>query len=185
MNTISLEKPKNFIHWLHVYQLYLAAFPKAERKPFSVITKMYRKGKMDVWCIRQKGVFTGLVITINSEDLILIDYLAVCKKHRGKGIGTHTLQALQSQYHGKRLFLEIESVFEPCNNLPQRQKRKQFYLNCGLTPMEVMVYLFGVKMELLGFNCKIDYDTYFSFYRDNLGQWVCKHIAPAEYPQTK
>ena len=73
MNTISLEKPKNLIHWLQVYRLYLAAFPKAERKPFFVIKDGYRNGKMDVWCIRQKGVFTGLVITINSEDLILID----------------------------------------------------------------------------------------------------------------
>ena len=185
MNTITLEKPRSIGCWAKLYQLYLDAFPAAERKPFSVIKKMYRKGKMDVWCIRQNGIFTGLVITINSEDLILIDYLAVCKKHRGKGIGTMTLQALQSLYHGKRIFLEIESVFDPCSNLSQRQKRKQFYLNCGLTPMQVMVYLFGVKMELLGFNCKIDYDTYFAFYRDNLGTWVCKHIAPAEYPQTK
>ena len=185
MNTITLEKPRSIGCWAKLYQLYLDAFPAAERKPFSVIKKMYRKGKMDVWCIRQNGIFTGLVITINSEDLILIDYLAVCKNHRGKGIGTMTLQALQSLYHGKRLFLEIESVFDPCSNLSQRQKRKQFYLNCGLTPMQVMVYLFGVKMELLGFNCKIDYDTYFAFYRDNLGTWVCKHIAPAEYPQTK
>ena len=52
-----------------------------------------------------------------------------------------------------------------------------------MTPMNVFVELFGVDMELLGFDCKIDYDTYHSFYRDNLGDWVCKHIAPAEYPK--
>lgn len=183
MNTVTLQKPRNFRRWLQIYRLYLSAFPAAERKPFSIIVKMYRKGKMDVWCLTQNGTFTGLSITINSDELILIDYLAVCKKYRGKGIGSAALRALREQYPEKGLFLEIESEFEPCKNQIQRQKRKQFYLHCGLTPMQVMVYLFGVKMELLGFDCKIDYETYFSFYRDNLGSWVSKHIAPAEYPK--
>lgn len=183
MDTFALRKPHSFGRWLKIYKLYLSAFPAAERKPFSVIIKMYRKGKMDIWCLEQNGTFSGLAITINSDDLILIDYLAVCKHRRGKGIGTLALQALRRQYARKNLFLEIESVFEPCKNQQQRQSRKQFYLRCGMTPMQVMVYLFGVKMELLGFGCKIDYDTYYSFYRDNLGEWVCKHIAPAEYPK--
>lgn len=180
--TISLKKPQNFCQWIQLYSLYRTAFPRAERKPFAIIRKTQRKGKMDVWCLEKDGHFLGLAITINSDELILIDYLAVSKKQRGKGVGSGALQALRAQYAGKDVFLEIESVFDDCKNKEERLKRKQFYLHCGMKPMQVMVYLFGVKMELLGFDCKIDYETYFSFYRDNLGAWVASHIAPAEYP---
>ena len=79
MDTFALRKPHSFGRWLKVYKLYLSAFPAAERKPFFVIAKMYQKGKMEIWCREQNGTFSGLAITINSDDLIRIDYLAVCK----------------------------------------------------------------------------------------------------------
>lgn len=183
MRKLTLTNPQTLRRWAQVYKLYLSAFPSAERKPFTFIMKMYHKGKMDVWCLEEDSQFLGLAITVNSEKLILIDYLAIVKKQRGNGVGSTALQALRTKYAEKDVFLEIESVYDPCKNLSQRLKRKQFYLHCGLTPMNVMVYLFGVKMELLGFQCKIDYETYASFYRDNLGDWVAKHIAPAVHPE--
>ena len=83
----------------------------------------------------------------------------------------------------KNVFLEIESVYENAPNQAQRERRKAFYLRCGLTPMNVMVYLFGEKMELLGFGDPIDYDAYLRFYCRNLGSWAARHIRSAEYPQ--
>ena len=183
MRSITLNPPQTLNRWMRVYKLYLTAFPRTERKPFGIIYKMYRKGKMDVWCLEEKGQFLGIAITINSEKRILIDYLAVSQKHRGSGVGTSALHALREKYAGKGVFLEIESIFDPCKNKEQRLKRRQFYLRCGMTPMHVMVNLFGVKMELLGFDCRIDYETYYAFYRDNLGTWVTKHIAPGIYPE--
>ena len=183
MTPITLTAPRNLWHWLELYNLYHQAFPRAERKPFFVILQSWRKGKMDIWCLRRQGRFVGLAITINGEPLTLIDYLAVAKKHRGAGIGTAALAALREKYTGKALFLEIESVYESAPNQAERQRRKQFYLRCGLTPMQVMVTLFGVKMELLGFDCKITYDQYLAFYRENLGAWAAKHISPQIHPE--
>lgn len=184
MNRLTLKKPQGLSCWLKLYRLYLSAFPASERKPFPVILRQYRKGKMDIWCLEDAGNFSGLAITINSDSLVLIDYLAIAESCRGKGIGTAALSALREQYRGRDVFLEIESVYEDAPNLPERLRRKDFYLRCGLTPMHVMVRLFGVKMELLGFDsCKIDYPTYHAFYRDNLGRWAADRIQSEIHPE--
>ncbi len=184
MKSLTLQKPRNLSRWLALYRLYFAAFPRSERKPFFVMLRKYREGVMDMWCLEEAGRFLGLVITINSPTLILIDYLAISEKHRGQGAGTAALAALREHYKGKSVFLEIESVYENADNQPERLRRKGFYLRCGLTPMHVMVRLFGVKMELLGFDgCKIDYPTYYAFYRDHLGQWAADHISPETHPE--
>lgn len=175
--TITLNKPKGFVDWFNLYRLYLYAFPAAERKPFAMIVSMYRKGRSDVWCVKRGNAFAGLAITINGPDLILLDYLAVAEKCRGEGVGTQTLQLLQTQYQGKGFFLEIESTFENAPNRSQREKRKQFYLSCGLQQMHVLVKLFGVNMELLGNGCKLDFAQYKAFYRDNYNQWAADHIS--------
>lgn len=183
MEKITLDAPQGLGDWYRLYRLYRAAFPKAERKPVFVILERWRRGKMDIWCLRRGDRFSGLAITINGEDLTLIDYLAVSEDCRGEGIGSAALIALRELYKDKGLFLEIESVYEDVPSLAQRQRRKAFYLRCGLTPMQVMVTLFGVKMELLSFDCRITFQQYLSFYRENLGKWAKKHISSQTHPE--
>lgn len=183
MESIILAKPRA-TDWLRLYSLYHSAFPRAEKKPFPVILEGYRKGKMDIWCLMAKGRFSGLAITINGQQHILIDYLAVCPNRRGQGVGTGALKALRRHYTGKGVFLEIESTYEDAPNQAQRLTRKQFYLRCGLTPMQVMVRLFGVKMELLGFDCQLSFEEYHRFYRDNLGQWAADRILKESHPES-
>ena len=145
-----------------------------------MIRKMHRKGASDVWRFTRNGKFAGIIITINGENHILLDYLAVDQKQRGTGIGTEILQLMRKHYAGKGVFLEIESVFEDCDNKEQRVRRKHFYEKCGMTSMEVFVWLFGVKMELMGFDCRLSYEDYHTFYRDNYNQWAADHIQKAE-----
>ena len=52
-----------------------------------------------------------------------------------------------------------------------------------MTPMGVMINLFGVDMELLGFDCSISYDRYYSFYIENVGSWTAGHISSLPYPE--
>ncbi len=155
METITLQAPKNLDHWLRLYKLYRSAFPKEERKPFMTIVNKYRQGIFDVWCICRGGKFSGLATTINHDDLILIDYLAVSPACRSQGIGTAALALLKERYLGKDLLLEIESVYEDCPDKAQRLRRKAFYLSCGMAPMGVMINLFGVAMELMSFGRKV------------------------------
>ena len=179
---ITLKKPKNFKHWLALYRLYLQAFPKAERKPWRMIRKMYRLGRSDVWYAMEGSRFAGLAITINSPDVILVDYLAVSKHHRNRGIGGQILTRMKEYYPGKGLFLEIENPYAHTPDQALRQRRKAFYLRCGFTPMQVMVYLFGVEMELLGMDCSLNFEQYQAFYRNYYNDWAAEHIAPSTYP---
>ena len=173
---MDIKEPSGLIEWFKIYNLYQSAFPASEKKPFSMIRTMHKKGKSDVWYCEEDGKFAGLVITINGSDKILLDYLAVAKKRRGQGIGSKMLQKMREQYRGKGVFLEIEIVDESAENYEERKRRKQFYLTNGMTPMNVFVELFGVDMELLGFECYLTFEEYHDFYRDNYSEWAAEHV---------
>ena len=173
-------EPRGLRQWADIYKLYQKAFPKSEKKPFWMILKMHRKGASDVWRFTRNGKFAGLIITINGDKNVLLDYLAVDRNRRGTGIGTEILQLMRDHYAGKGVFLEIESVYEDCDNQDQRIRRKHFYEKSGMTSMDVFVWLFGVKMELMGFDCRLSYEEYHAFYRDHYNQWAADHIQKAE-----
>ena len=177
---LKYDKPRGLFQWADIYKLYQKAFPASEKKPFSMILTMYRKGASDVWYFTREGRFAGLIITINGAEHILLDYLAVEETQRGTGIGSEILALMKDRYGDKGVFLEIESVYEPCDNREQRLRRKHFYETCGLRSMGVFVWLFGVKMELMSFGCTLSYEQYHAFYRDNYNQWAADHIKPAE-----
>ena len=180
---LKLTRPKKAAQWARIYRLYRSAFPMAERKPFAIIRRMQRRGKTDIWYCESGGQFAGLVITINGPEQILIDYLAVDPKQRGGGIGSAILGQLRQLYPGKGIFLEIESVWEDVPDRDARLRRKEFYLRGGFEPMNVMIWLFGVKMELLGIDCRLSYEQYQAFYRDNYTPWAAEHISQAEHPE--
>ena len=183
METVTLQAPRYLGHWLQIYKLYRAAFPRAERKPFSTIVNKYRQGVFDVWCICRGGKFSGIATTINHGDLILIDYLAVLPQYRSQGIGSATLQLLKEKYHGKDLLLEIESVYEDHPEKALRLRRKAFYLRCGMMPMGVMINLFGVAMELMSFGRTVTFQEYLRIYTDSTGQWIASHIHSLPWPE--
>lgn len=183
MPEFKMRRVRNPLEWLRIYRLYKNAFPGSERKPFRMIVKMQLQGRGDVWCLKRGRKFAGFASTINSERLILLDYLAVPRKLRSHGAGSSALRAMQQAYAGKGLFVEIESSFEDTPDRPQRLRRKQFYMKNDMQPMGVMASVFGVKMELLGVNCRIDFPAYHAFYRDYYSQWAADHIFEAEYPE--
>ena len=185
MAAVSLHAPTGLRQWARLYTLYLCAFPRSERKPFFFMVKKHREGTFEMLCILKDGRFAGLAFMAFHEDLVLVDYLAVSKSLRGSGVGSGALAALRRRYPGKRLFLEIESVYEDTPERPQRLRRKHFYLENGMTPMGVMVRLFGVPMELLGFDCSITYEQYHSFYLQSMGAWAADHIQPLPFPEEK
>lgn len=177
---MKIANVRGIFKWLRVYCLYHKAFPVSEKKPFGMIVKAYKQGKADVWYIESKGHFAGLAITLNYKDMVLLDYFAISEKMRGKGIGALALKYLQKMYEGKKFFLEIESVYEECSNLEERKRRKRFYIVNGMTPMGVRVNLFGVNMELLGYNCYVDFDRYKRVYTGNYGGVYEKMVKKGE-----
>ena len=169
-------RPRGFLDVLRIRRLYREAFPRCERKPFSIIRAMEKKGKTDLWYFEDEVGFAGLCATINGKNEILIDYLAVAKKRRGTGVGTKMLSALIEHYRDFGIFLEIEELDPSAKNNAERIRRKDFYLRAGLTPMDTHVKLFGVDMELLGKNCHLTFDEYREFYLTNYSKFAYDNI---------
>lgn len=178
-NEVTLTKISTLSDWLRVYRLYRRAFPKYERKPFFMILRTRARGNADVWVIGKGRSFAGLAITMQNGELVLLDYFAVSEAQRGTGIGGEALRLLRQAYRGKRLFLEIESTQTEAENLPERLRRKQFYLRNGLTEMHTLVELFGVEMELLGFDCTLTFAEYSELYSRVIGAWTLPHVRKA------
>lgn len=168
--------------WLSIFFLYRRSFPRSERKPLSIIRSMHKKGKTDVWLFFRGRRFAGFASTINSDHLILLDYLAVSPACRGQGIGSQALQALRNAYPGRGLFVEIESIYTQTSDLPDRIRRRDFYRKNGMTPLPVLARVFGVEMELLGWDCQMDFTAYHAFYRDQYSPWAAEHIEKVEFP---
>ena len=176
---ITLEQAKN-MDIPRVYLLYLRAFPASERKPFGKIVSMMKEGRTDLWIIRKDGRFAGFASTVNSPELVLLDYLAVCKSLRGQGVGSAAMKAILDCYAPRGVLVEIESTRIPSDNAAQRENRKRFYVNCGMTPLGTEVDLFGIRMELLGCRCMLDFGAYKAFYVNFYTKSAEKHVNPVK-----
>ena len=173
---MKLRKVKSRKDWRDIKKLYNEAFPANEKKPFWMIRRKHKKGTADVWVIEQEGAFSGMAITMNGADLVLLDYFAVSTDRRSYGIGGAALKALQKTYEGRRFFLEIESIEEGAQTQKERERRKKFYLTNGMRELGVAVTLFGVDMELLGYNCEVAFEEYRGLYFDTYGNWAAKNV---------
>ena len=169
---------QGFLQWSKIRKLYKKAFPRAERKPLSIIRSMQKSLKTDVWFFEKDGRFAGFASTINGDGLILLDYLAVDTACRGMGIGSEILQTIRRQYTGKGVFVEIERVKEGADASDHRWKRKQFYIANGMSELDVAAKVFGVEMELMGWDCHLDFDAYQSFYRDYYSAFAARNLVP-------
>jgi len=178
MDQVVFSPPGSALDWFRVWRLYRRSFPPSERKPFSIIRSMYRRGKTDLWCILRNGRFAGFASTVNSGELILLDYLATLPQYRGQGIGSAALHLLKQRYPGKGVFVEIEETRDPGKDQALRIRRRQFYEAAGMEDLNVTAMVFGVKMELLGWGCRMDFDAYKAFYRDHYNPWAAEHILP-------
>ena len=152
-----------------IEDLYLQAFPKSERTPFSLMLQKQAEGTMELLSIEENNRFLGLAIFAYDKDIALLDYFAISEKFRGQGIGSRAIKALQTIYAGKRFVLEIETTKIPCEDLEMREHRKAFYLRNGLHTMNFDVNLFGVEMEILSNAEYLTYEEYLDVYKNACG----------------
>lgn len=160
-----------------LYDLYMSAFPKSERKPFEVMLQKCDEGKMELLAIEEDNEFAGLAFMVVHNDLALLDYFAIADEKRNMGLGSKAIKALQEKYADKRFFLEIETTREENDEKELRLHRKVFYKRNGMGEMDFEVNLFGVRMEILTHNCEIGYDEYFKAYREVFGERVVKNVS--------
>ena len=165
----------------YIRQIYMEAFPREERKPFWLIRRHMRHGKMELLSVVNDGAPVGLAITATGRSVVLLDYFAIEAGRRDGGLGSAALAALLQRYEGKQFFLEIESTEIPSDNQAQRLSRKAFYLRNGLQDTGLRMSLFGVDMELLSSPAGLDWPACSSIYRLLYGPDYTDHVVLTGY----
>ncbi len=153
-----------------IKRLYKNSFPRNERKSFRRLLRARKKGTAEILAaVDENGSFCGHAIFVLYGDLVLLDYFAVCPERRDQGIGSVLMQQIQERFSDKKLFLEIE-LPDPKNDASGvKQRRKEFYLRCGMSETGLRVKLFGVDLEILSFRCGISFAEYLDLYRKMAG----------------
>ncbi|MDU2582535.1 MAG: GNAT family N-acetyltransferase [Anaerococcus hydrogenalis] len=144
-----------------INDLYIEAFPKAERKPMNQIIKVCQNGYGRIIPILLYDEFVGMFITLDSDgdDILLIDYFAIKSDYRGLSLGSKAIELL-NKMENKTIIIEIEPCVNEASNLLQRQKRKKFYENLGFRQTDINISWFGVDLELMSLNKIIDFNHY-------------------------
>lgn len=163
----------------NVQRLYEASFPKSEKKPFAFMLQKQKEGVFDILAIEdEQGTFCGLAIMMLSGGRALLDYLAIEPDCQGGGIGSSVLSELKERYGEERIVVEIESTAEEnsASGRSERLRRKAFYLRNGMVPMDFLVELFGVEMEVLTFGSEITFEQYYAIYAQVLPASLAEKI---------
>lgn len=162
----------------NVRKLYEASFPKSEKKPFSFMLEKRKEGFFEILAIEDgQGEFCGLAIMMLAGGLALLDYLAIEPRCQGRGIGSGVLAQLGERYGKERIVVEIEStVGDGADNRGERLRRKDFYLRNGMVPMDFLVNLFGVEMEVLTFGSELAFEQYHAIYAQVLPKTMAENI---------
>ena len=145
-----------------VYKAHLKYdFPSDERKPLAAIERSIGKGQyMCLGAFGEDGML-GYAFFVFSGRYCLLDYFAVVSGKRDMGIGSAFLTELISSPLLKRFGHVLIEIDDPAyasgpDDLAIRERRKSFYLNCGIKNTRVSALVFGVEYLLLEFPCGED-----------------------------
>lgn len=169
-DTLTAVIPQTESHWTRIYDLYMTAFPKSERKPFETIREKQAEGLVDVLYLEDGSRFVGLAITANDKDLVLLDYFAIADDARSHGYGSKALKLLTDRYAGRRMILEIETTEGESDNKEQRMRRKDFYHRNGMTDLPFKTCLFDVEMDMLSNGAPCTFEEYRDIYLHVFGE---------------
>lgn len=155
-----------------IEKLYTEAFPEVERKPFSMLLRLRKKNKADLWVIHDSHTeeAVGLAFMLLYRNQVLFDYFAIMKEHRSKGYGKSVLEALADKYAGKALFGEVEPLDVEADNYEQRVRRMNFYMENGFHQTGIYVNLFGCVLQLIYMGeTAVTYEEYIKFLKHAFG----------------
>ncbi|MCW3463205.1 GNAT family N-acetyltransferase [Chitinophaga nivalis] len=89
-----------------VYNLFEAAFPIEERRPWDKQLHLMAIGELRLLHILKDDVFAGFVFYWELPDFCFIDYFAILPAARGGGSGTQVMQLLEQRF--SHIVLEVE-----------------------------------------------------------------------------
>ncbi|MCD7727859.1 MAG: GNAT family N-acetyltransferase [Ruminococcus sp.] len=143
-----------------IYKKYMKSdFPKNELKPFSMIKVHTERGVYLPIGIYDNNALAGYAYCLLDKESsgVLLDYFAILKPLRGKGIGSRALKSVCSYFTNelgfKALVLESESADFAKNDEDKatRLKRMAFYQRNGMFLQSFSTNLFGVHYKIFSY----------------------------------
>lgn len=164
-------------HRKEVKKLYIAAFPKEERAPFSLLMSRVNNGRDSFYAVEDNGQFVGLVYTIRKEKLVYVFFLAVVEEKRGMGYGSRILRCIRKLNPGCVISLMIEDTADTsADNYEQRINRLGFYQSNGFKQLDVRINEAGVAYELLGTEDSVTQADFLALMKDYTGPLLYKFL---------
>ena len=122
------------IYFFDAIRIYNESFPVNERQPLATIIKRLKENKSELFVgiLNEEVVCMALLWNFIDLEFVLLDYMAVDEKYRNNKYGGVFFSFLSDRilnYH-KHMVIEVENYLFG-NNIEQRKKRINFYLNNG------------------------------------------------------
>jgi hypothetical protein len=147
------------------YRFLLEYFPYDEVKEYHHYYDLLKRSILNVEYEYDNG-FQYIISYFELENMVFIDYYAICKNNQGKGIGTKVLTSFIKKFN-KPVYLEVEL---PDDEIKQRRIR--FYQNIGfklnqyeyIVPKKVSCTT-DLNFYIMSYPQKIDKDKFQVLYK--------------------
>ena len=154
-------------------------FPAEELKPFDVIQKLIKRKIYICYGLYNNEELLAYAFIVTSKSYVLIDYYAVCREYRNKGIGSKFLNILTEHcknYNG--IIVEVEDVECTSNEAEKvvRRRRIDFYRENGMRMTNISCKLFNVDYSIM---CLCDIEPDDSVIYEELKN-IYKEIIPSK-----
>ena len=153
------------------YENMIDDFPENELKPLDKLKKLYQSGTYICYGLYDdmKCVAYAYFLTNPNGKMKLLDYFAVSKQCRGKGIGKEFLEAVLKWEGGQTyVMIEVENPAEATSPKERelRNGRIAFYKKCGMHMTSVCTEAFDVPYCIMGNHEKVEEEMLKKEYMD-------------------
>ena len=145
MDFVLVEKGMSPAYFKQVERIYLDSFPVSQIRPSKMITRMLEfDPKFHLLVVRQGDLIVGftLVYAFNELDVAFLDFMAIDKTYRNRGVGSNlfrytinTSKRLVTNSIGLIFEVERESTIEH-NKHGLRHRRVLFYKRHGAKALD-------------------------------------------------
>ncbi|WP_343210334.1 GNAT family N-acetyltransferase [Anaerolentibacter hominis] len=129
------------------------AFPQAELKPLKTILMLMELNLYEGYGLFEEGRLLAYALLVRSRtsSCTLLDYYAVCREYRDRGLGSTFLQKLRDAYQDTQgILIETEDIDRAENEEEKniRTRRVQFYERNGAVRTGIKACVFTVDYRV-------------------------------------
>ncbi len=135
LDNIIISEVKTDNEFNDAIKIYEEAFPEGEKRPIEDIKRNIEENHEKMFIAMDNGVpvIFSMIWPVRDSDFLFLDYIAVRKDYRGRGIGSLFLQRIfdiSENNDFNHMIFEVENP-EEGDNKKQRMARIKFYRRAG------------------------------------------------------